>query len=181
MTVVRDQEGGYSLEELLDELQPRLRAVLASFRIPFEDAEDLLQQTVLTFLIKRESIWDPGRWLVGTLRNRCLMFWRSRRRRLYESVDTAILETIAQPESPAQERIDLATDLNGVLVKLSPKCQSILRLRYGLGCDPSETAEKLGYRSSGIYKVMERCLASLTRSLVTAGILEPRPGSDSRG
>ena len=172
MTVAKNQERKHSLEDLLEEIQPRLRAVLASFRIPFADAEDLLQQTVLTFLIKREEIQNPSRWLVGTLRNRCLMYWRTHRRRLYESVDAAILESIAEPERPEQERLDLSRDLNAVLRKLSPRCRSVLRLRYGLGCDPAETAERLGYRSSGIYKIMERCLASLTRRLIAVGIVE---------
>ncbi len=173
MTVAKNQESERSLEDLLETLQPRLRGVLATFRIPFEDAEDLLQQSVLTFLMKRDEIKDPSRWLVGTLRNRCLMYWRSRRRRLYESVDAAILESFAEPEQPAQERFDLVQDLKGVLRKLSPRCRSILRLRYGLGCDPSETAERMGYRSSGIYKIIERCLAGLTRRLIAVGIVAP--------
>lgn len=172
MTVAKNQERDHSLEDLLEEIQPRLRGVLATFRIPFADAEDLLQQSVLTFLMKRDEIRDPGRWLIGTLRNRCLMYWRSHRRRLYESVDAAILESVAQPEQPAQERLDLAQDLNGVLHKLSPRCRSVLRLRYGLGCDPAETAERMGYRSSGIYKIVERCLASLTRRLIAVGIVD---------
>lgn len=172
MTVAKNQKREHSLEDLLEEIQPRLRGVLATFRIPFEDAEDLLQQSVLTFLIKRDEIRDPTRWLIGTLRNRCLMYWRSHRRRLYESVDSAILESIAEPEQPAQERIDLAQDLNGVLRELSPRCRSVLRLRYGLGCDPTETAERMGYRSSGIYKIMERCLASLTRRLIAVGFVD---------
>lgn len=175
MTVAKNQQRDHSLEELLEKVQPRLRAVLASFRIPFADAEDLLQQSVLTFLIKRDEIESPSRWLVGTLRNRCLMYWRSHRRRLYESVDTAILESVAAPERPPQERIDLAHDLQGVLSKLSPRCRSILQLRYGLGCDPAETAERMGYRSSGIYKIVERCLASLTRRLIAVGIVDRAP------
>ncbi len=178
MTVAKNQERERPLEDLLEELHPRLRGVLATFRIPFEDAEDLLQQSVLTFLMKRDEIRDPGRWLVGTLRNRCLMYWRAHRRRLYESVDAAILESVAEPEQPAQERRALARDLSGVLGQLSPRCRSVLKLRYGLGCDPAETAERMGYRSSGIYKIMERCLASLTRRLIAVGIVdrESAPG-----
>lgn len=172
MTVAKGQPREHALEDLLENIQPRLRGVLATFRIPFVDAEDLLQQAVLTFLMKRDEIKDPARWLVGTLRNRCLMYWRSHRRRLYESVDVAILEALAEPVAPAQDRLDLASDLNGVLVKLSPRCRSVLRLRYGLGCDPAETARELGYRSSGIYKILERCLAGLTRNLISIGILE---------
>jgi len=174
MTVVKNQESDRSLELLLEELQPRLRGVLASFRIPFEDAEDLLQQSVLTYLHKRERIRDPGRWLVGTLRNRCLMYWRSHRRRLYESVDVAILESVAEPEQPAQHQADLSYDLDRVLAKLPDRCRTLLHLRYTEGCDPSESADRMGYRRSGIYKIMERCLAGLTQRLIAAGIVDSK-------
>lgn len=176
MTVAKGQPREHALEDVLEEIQPRLRGVLATFRVPFEDAEDLLQQAILTFLMKRDEIHDPARWLVGTLRNRCLMYWRSRRRRLYESVDTAILDALAAPVAPEQEKLDLTRDLNGILNGLSPHCRSVLRLRYGLGCDPAETAREMGYRSSSIYKILERCLAGLTRTLVSAGILERPTG-----
>ncbi len=175
MTVAKNQESEPSLDNLLEDLQPRLRAVLAGFRIPYEDAEDLLQQAVLTLLVKRETIKDPGRWLVGTLRNRCRMYWRTHRKRLYESVDTAILESVAEPGEPPQVRRDLASDLNGVLRTLSPRCRSVLELRYGLGCDPAETAQRLGYQKSGIYKIVERCLGRLTRGLIEVGFVDSAP------
>ncbi len=174
MKAAKGNRKEHVLEDLLEEIQPRLRSVLASFRIPYEDAEDLLQQTILTFLIKLDGIQDPPRWLLGTLRNRCLMYWRSHRRRLYESVDAALLDAIAEPDESVQEQRDLAHDLNGILHKLSPRCRSVLRLRYGLGCDPAETAREMGYRHSSIYKILERCLAGLTRSLVAVGLVEGR-------
>ncbi len=177
MTVARDQEGEHSLDNLLGEIQPSLRATLVSFRIPYQDAEDLLQQTVVTFLIKRDTIRKPGPWLVGTLRNRCRAYWRTHRKRLYQSVDTAILESVAELGKLDQDRRDLANDLNGVLGKLTSRCRLALELRYGLGCDPAETAKRLGYRRSGIYKILERCLASLTRKLIAVGLLEGRPGA----
>lgn len=162
------------LEELLERLQPRLKAVLARFRIPFEDAEDLLQQTLLTYLHKRDNIHDPERWILGTIRNRCLMYWRARRRSLYRTVDSAILESVAEPRQPAQEIGDLCRDLEGVITQLPERCQALLRLRYRLGCKPPEAADRLGYRKSGIYKILERCLAALTRQLVARGLVEER-------
>jgi RNA polymerase sigma factor (sigma-70 family) len=177
MTVAKNQERDHALEELLEELQPRLRGVLASFRIPYEDAEDLMQQSVLTYLHKRERIQDPGRWLVGTLKNRCLMYWRSHRRQLYESVDAALLESIAEPRRPKQETADLTRDLNRILAKMPERCRNLLHLRYALGCEPSEAAERLGYRRSSIYKILERCLAGLTRRLVAVGMVAPRRDS----
>lgn len=160
------------LEDLLDRLRPRLRGVFARFGIPLEDAEDLLQQTLLTYLHKKESVEDPERWILGTVRNRCRNFWRDRRRKLYFNVDVAVLETIAEPGRTAQEHSDLRYDLGNVLGKLSARCRKLLELRYTLGCKPAEAAERMGYSPSGIYKVLERCLAGFTRKLVALGLLE---------
>ena len=160
------------IEEILEGLQPRIKSVFSRFRIPPQDAEDVLQQTLLTYLYKRDSIADPERWLVGTLRNRCLLYWRDRRRRLYTAVDKALLESAADVEESPQERSDLLRDLNSALAKVPNRCRNLLWLRYRQGYEPPEAAQKLGYRSSSIYKVTERCLAALTRSMVACGLVE---------
>lgn len=174
MGSVKQPAAEESLEELLDRVQPRLQATLARYRIPFEDAEDLLQQALLTYLHKQASIQEPESWLIGTLRNRCLMYWRTRRRALYESVDTAILESLAESQRPSQEAAHLERDLENVLSGLPYRCRALFHLRYHVGLEPAEAAEKLGYRTSGIYKILERCLAALTRSLVAMGLVEER-------
>ncbi len=159
---------------MLERLQPRVRGVFARFKIPHQDAEDLLQQALLTYLHKKDTIKDTERWLLGTLRNRCLMYWRGRRRRLYRTVDTAILESVAEPRPPAQEIGDVYRDLEQVINRLPDHCRTLLRLRYRLGCEAPEAAERLGYSRKSIYKVMERCFARLTRNLVDAGLLDDR-------
>ena len=45
------------------------------------------------------------------------------------------------------------------------KCRNLLNARYREGMTPSETAESLGYRQSGIYKLIERCLTTLSTRL----------------
>ena len=155
-----------SFEELLKGLEPRFRAVLARFRIPEQDAEDLLQQALLTYVRKRHTVRNPESWLVGTLRNRCLKYWRARRRSLYTAVDSAILESVAGEAASSQERSDMRRDLQGAMGRLRPRCRSILGLRYGLGCEPRETARRLGYKESSIYKLVERCLAALSTHLL---------------
>lgn len=155
-----------SLEELLKGLEPRFRMIFARFRIPQQDTEDLLQQALLTYVRKRDAVRDPESWLLGTLRNRCLKYWRSRRRRLYTAVDGALLESVAEGGSSQQERAELRHDLASALERIRPRCRSILGLRYGLGCAPRETARRLGYKESSIYKLVERCLAALSTQLL---------------
>ena len=160
-----------SFETLLERLQPKLRSVLARFRIPLEDAEDLLQQSYLAYMYKQDTVRDAEAWLVGTLRNRCLMYWRTRRRRLYEAVDTAILESVAEPRRPKQDVQDLCRDVEGLISQLPDRCRSVLNLRYRIGLEPNEAAERLGYQSSSIYKITDRCLAALTRLMISNGLI----------
>jgi len=160
------------IEEILQDLQPRIQCVFSRFHIPPQDAEDVLQQTLLTYVHKRENILDAERWLLGTLRNRCLLYWRDRRRRLYTAVDKALLESVAQTGGSPQEQGDLLRDLNIALAKIPNRCRSLLWLRYRHGFEPPEAAQQLGYKASSIYKVTERCLAALTRSMVACGLVE---------
>jgi RNA polymerase sigma factor (sigma-70 family) len=103
------------------------------------------------------------------------MYWRKRRGSLCEAVDTAILDLLAVPQAPDQEKTDLSTDLSRVLSRLSQRCRSLLRLRYGLGYGPTEVAEQMGYQTSSIRKVTNRCLAALTRQLLAVGFhVEPQ-------
>lgn len=169
MTVLDDRETGYSIEELLEKLQPKLRRILARYQIPPEDADDIVQQTMLDLVYKQDLINNPAGWVLGSVRNRCVIYWRKRRSQLYDAVDMAILELLAKPAGPSQHHATLRHDLERVLAELPERCQNVLRLRYGLGYGPTEVAERLGYRPSSIRKVTNRCLARLTRHLVSIG------------
>jgi RNA polymerase sigma factor (sigma-70 family) len=144
-----------SLEEVLGRTRPKLKRVLSRYRIPAQDAEDLLQETFLIMVSKSETIRNPDAWLVGTLAYRCIIYWRKNRTRLLDLVDSAILEMLA--------------DLDALLSDLPNRCRSVLRLRYGFGCSTAEVAEKTGYCKSSIRKVTRRCLTALTAKLLDAG------------
>lgn len=155
---------------LLRELRPRIRATFGRFRIPPQDAEDILQDALLVLISKRASVHSPQTWFLGTLRNRCLLYWRSHRRRLYDAVDTTLLEAAAGWSGLDQERTELQCDLRSLIGGLPPKCQSLLKLRYSMGFAAPETADQMGYRPSSIRKVTLRCIAALTRKMTAAGI-----------
>jgi RNA polymerase sigma-70 factor (ECF subfamily) len=158
-----------ALDEFLRKLRPRLKALFVHYRIPPQDTEDILQQALLALFYQRQEIRDPQAWLLGTLRNRCLLYWREQRRKLYDAVDAAVLEYMAQPTAPAQEGVDIRRDLAAALERLPERCRSLLALRYRQEFDAPELARRLGYSPSSISKITTRCLATLTRYLVTPG------------
>jgi RNA polymerase sigma factor (sigma-70 family) len=157
------------LPQLVDRLEPEFARLFTYFRIPAQDAEDLLQDAFVLFITKRSQIVTPDAWLIGTLRYRCLLYWRKRRRRLLEVVDETLLMELAGSTSPRQENDDLARDLSGAIGRLPDRCRSLLRLRYGLGCDDPEVALRLGYSPTGIRKIAHRCLSALTQQMLAGG------------
>ncbi|HEX4495586.1 MAG TPA: sigma-70 family RNA polymerase sigma factor [Thermoanaerobaculia bacterium] len=165
-----------SLEGFLRQVRPRLKTLFAHYRIPPQDTEDILQQALLALIYHREGIRDEEAWLLGTLRNKCLLYWREQRRRLYDSVDATVLEVMAEPVEPSQEGDDRHRDLTLALERLPERCRSLLWLRYRQGYDPPELAERLGYSPASISKVTTRCLAALTRQLVGVRVYPRKAG-----
>lgn len=157
------------LPQLIDRLETEFARLFTYFRVPTQDAEDLLQDALVLFITKRAQIVTPDAWLIGTLRYRCLLYWRKRRRRLLETVDETLLMELAGGTSPRQENDDLARDLSGAIGRLPDRCRSLLRLRYGLGCDDPEVAARLGYSPTGIRKIAHRCLSALTHQMLACG------------
>jgi RNA polymerase sigma factor (sigma-70 family) len=165
-----------SLEIFLSRVQPRLKVLFARYRIPPQDTEDILQQALLALVYQRQEVRDPEAWLLGTIRNKCLLYWREQRRKLYESVDEAVLDLMAEPLAPDQEGNDLRRDLESAIEHLPERCRSLLALRYRQGYEPPELAERLGYSPASINKITTRCLAALTRHLVASGIRTKKTG-----
>src|SRR4051794_27008058 len=170
-----------TFEDFLKAVEPRLKRLLALYRIPGDDAEDVLQQALLALLYQWERVRDPESWLFGTVKRHCLMYWRTHRRRIYSAVDSALLELLSTPMAPSQDRTDLICDLESLIERLPPRCRSVLRLRFRLGYEPTEVAQILGYRESSIGKITTRCLAALSRELLASGLVEslPEPGPES--
>lgn len=159
-----------SLEVFLLKVRPLIKTLFQRYHIPAEDSEDILQQALLALLHHREAIRDPEKWLHGTLKNKCLVYWRDQRRKLYEAVDVAVLEVMVDPLAPDQERTALRRDLESMIERLPRRCRSILSLRYRQGYEPAELAELLGYREASITKVTNRCVAALTRRIAAGGV-----------
>jgi RNA polymerase sigma factor (sigma-70 family) len=170
------QNAALSFEDFLTALEPKLKKLLAVYRIPSEDAEDVLQQALLALLYQWDRVRDPESWLFGTLKRHCLMYWRTHKRRIYLAVDSTILEWLSEPIASSQEKADLLCDLESLINQLPPRCRSILRLRFRLGYEPTEVARMLGYRESSIGKITTRCMSALSRELLASGLVPELPG-----
>lgn len=174
MSALDNPQAEVPFEQLLKSVRPRLKAMFVQYRIPPQDTEDILQQALLALLYQRQGIRDPEAWLLGTLKNKCRLYWRDQRRKLYETVDAAVLDYMAEPLAPAQEESDRQHDLELALGRLPQRCRSLLRMRYRHGFETPEVAARLGYSPASISKITMRCLAALTRQLMVHGLTEKK-------
>jgi DNA-directed RNA polymerase specialized sigma24 family protein len=87
------------LPELCEDLRPQLRVIFWRYRVPPPDTEDVLQTCLLRALIQWEEIHDPRAWLLRTVVNRCVMYWRDRRRRDRRSIACAGLPALRRRQA----------------------------------------------------------------------------------
>ncbi len=165
-------EAAPALEGMLERIRPGAIGMLRRYRIPEDDSEDILQEALLIFILRSPTVDEPEKWLLGTLRNRCLMYWRDRRRNSFLTVNSSLLEGAADPRLSLQERLSLLRDLKKLLARLPPRYQRVLEVRYLQGHTAAETARRLGYRESGIYKIIERGKTALAREMRREGYTE---------
>lgn len=153
---------------MFENFRGQARQLLARFRIPAQDADDLLQDTLLVFLNNGPDVDNAERWLQGALKNRCLVYWRERRRRFFKTMDSVLLEALTEPTPPCQEHQVFLEEVLDHLEGLSAPCSALLKLRYRSDYKPAQLADRLGYSRSGIYKILDRCVAALSRRLLVA-------------
>jgi RNA polymerase sigma factor (sigma-70 family) len=156
----RPDRGRDELPALCDRLRPDLRRVLWRYRIPPEDAEDLVQTTFLLALTKWPTIENPGPWLIGTLQKRCIAYWRDRRLRTERHVRLEEWAPQLAIETP-QDRRDQLTDLDTACRNLSAEQRGLLILRFHLGLSESEAAREAGLAPGSVRKTTHRAVARL--------------------
>ena len=156
------------LTELIVQLRPRLRQILSSYRIPYPDSEDLLQDTFIAAFCNWDSIQTQDAWLIGTLRNKCAMYWKRQRSNRLQAVDLPMLESLSEPLPPVQERSEQLWDLESLFGSLCQKHRTVLWLRFGLGMSTLEVAARTGYHHTSIRKLICRCVVRLQRGLSAA-------------
>ena len=158
-----DSPSEESLDELVRRIRHRLKHVLRSYDIPFQDAEDLVQDSLLDALRKWDTIYNRECWLIGTLRFKCSNYWKRIRTKTPLAMDLPELEEICPPVPPPQEKQNEALDLRHALMALDPRHRKALWLRFALGFSPREVADRLGYCHSSVRKLTQRAMVRLRR------------------
>jgi len=154
-----------SIDELLDELRPKIRRMFANYRVPHTDSEDLLQEALLATFLNWSEIRCKQGWLLVTLRHKCSVYWREKRYGRVQAVDPPTLDILAAPIPAPQERAEMIWDLDRAIVGLDERHRTLLRLRYALGFSTIEVAERLGYNISSVRKLSCRSVDRLQKTI----------------
>lgn len=161
-------DDGEDLGELLRRLQRRTDSIFGRFRIRPEDAEDLLQNVMMQFVMKESQIRNPPAWICRSLELECLMHLRTERRRIVRIVEDALIEVLAGGSMPDAERELMRRRLGRWISKLPWKCQNLIRLKFGEERDADEIAKLTGYKKSSVDKVIRRCIQALKKKIDAA-------------
>lgn len=109
------------------------------------DADDIVQQTFVKLLSRREAFTDEEhekRWLIRVCVNECNSFFSSFWRKRVDSIDAIEKE----PEFTLQEN----RDLYEAIKKLPPKCSIVIYLFYYEGYSTKEIAGMLCIREATV-------------------------------
>ena len=157
----------------LFEAQRRLYAYILTLVPNLADADDVLQETNVVLLRKRDE-FTPGThfaaWACRVAYYEVCTFYKHQQRDRHEFADESLLEKLAeeaQPQAEGQERMLRA--LNVCWEKLAQQDQQLLNLRYRSDASADQIAAQTG-RTAGavrqvLYRIRKDLLACIHRRL----------------
>jgi RNA polymerase sigma-70 factor, ECF subfamily len=168
MARAQDGDGG-AYRRLLQEVTPYLRSLAASRHRDPSDAEDAVQDILLTIHAVRQT-YDPTRpfrpWLV-TIANRRLVD-RLRRQGRLRSRETALTshhETFPARQANLEQEISYRHELEAILDNLPPGQQQAIRLLKLQEMSLKEAATATGLSVTALKGAMHRALKNLRKML----------------
>jgi RNA polymerase sigma factor (sigma-70 family) len=131
--------------------------VARRFRLPLEDAEDVVQQSFLAFLTQKDRIEAPVRWLMRVAFN--LAAGRIRER------DRVVTNQPGDTFSGAVVHPDVRVLVQTLLQSRTRRRRTILELRYFWGLSSSEIGCALSMTPGHVRQELRRALCELREQL----------------
>lgn len=160
--MVQAQGGnGGATSQLLSALAPRLRAFFRGKGATAEDAEDLVQETLIAIYTKR-AMFDPGQrllgWAYAIARYRMIDRWRHTKRRGHEMPIEDFEHVLASHENEAG---DPKRDVARLLATLPDKQRTAIELVKIKDMSINEACAATGWSASDIKISIHRGLKTL--------------------
>jgi RNA polymerase sigma factor (sigma-70 family) len=125
------------------------------FRVPSGDAEALVNDVFIAYLLRTESVRNPEKWLVGAICHASRGYWRRAARTEPMSRDL--------PERPDPDSLDAEDHLIArltvalALSHLRERCRRVLRMYYLDGYSIAELAERLHTTPGYAAQILHQC------------------------
>ena len=156
-------EGAYN--RLLTSLAPAVRAAtrrgLGRVGLAVEEAEDIVQETLLAIHLKRHT-WDPslplGPWVRAIAHNKLIDAFRRRGRRIHVPIDD-VVDTLA---ANTEESTPLPGRLDAHIQSLPDRQRGVVQAISLEGASIRETATRLGMSEGAVRVALHRGLAALS-------------------
>ena len=160
-----------SFEKLYTEYGVLLRQIaIRRYRIPPDDAEELVHETFLGYLQRHTYVNDVKGYLYATVTHRCVDYWRVRQREA---------PLLPEHEEAADRRQEAALDtlerdltVSAVLARLGEKCRETLRGFFFKGEEQHALADRLSTTPGYIDQLISTCrrrAVELYRSMISRG------------
>ncbi len=121
------------------------------FRVSQVDIRPMIHDVFVAFIRHHARIGDERSWLVTSITNACLNYWRDRKGA------ELIGESVVDPRRLADDvlaRVDVAH----LLSRVPQRCRNVLYLRYVEGLEPAEIAARYAMSAGYARILLHRCL-----------------------
>jgi len=133
-----------------------LRYIAATkFRVPEEDAGEVIHDVFVTYLRYERDIADDRAWLVGATCNACRYYWRRKAVRPHSHG-----EALSQPDTDLAERTIARMDVAALLTRLPAQCREILRRRFAEGYSSEELSRWRQTTAGYARNLVSKCLVA---------------------
>jgi RNA polymerase sigma factor (sigma-70 family) len=129
---------------------------ISRFGVSEDDAETLVHDVFLAYIIKANEVVDVRSWLLGAICNATKHYLRMRARAVGLPPD--IIEEPDPASVRVMERLPAELAARECFACLTPRCQLALRLRYLEGYSVPEVAAELLTTPKYAQKLVTRCL-----------------------
>ncbi len=127
----------------------------SKFNIPPSDAEGIVNEVFTAYLLRRQTIRNTRKWLIGAVCHSSRAYWRDAAR---TSPMPPNVGDYVDPSSPGLEgRIVDRVTMAQALMEIGPKCRETLRMYYAEGYSAAEIASRLGTTSGYVMQLLHSC------------------------
>jgi RNA polymerase sigma factor (sigma-70 family) len=125
------------------------------FNIGAADAEALVNDVFTAFMVRRQLIRNPRKWLIGAVCHASRAYWRSVARTSQFPPDVREYVDPASPE--LENRIVDRVTIVSALQQIDVRCREALRLFYTEGYSAAEIAEVFGTTTNNVMQILHTC------------------------